>query len=365
MSAVKEEPQALLSKLVAFRSDVDGGDERPLADHYADLLRARKADDVTVVDVPRADGKKNASYVYARFGTPKLLVNVHLDTVPPNAAWSSDPFTARIDGGKLYALGAADTKGASAAILCALDEITPRDTGILFSGDEEFTGVALRAFAESPHFQGIESALVCEPTNLHIGTRHRGIMAFELSVESVGGHSSKADLMPSPVGQLARAAVALDDWARKNKDLGPPGFPGMCVNLAKLDGGVAFNVIPARTKLTVSLRPPPGTDTNAILTELTELVKNIVPDGTMKWTHHNKPFATRDVGGFAKLLGTGAGSSTDLGFWTEAAVLSDAGIDAVVIGTGDIAQAHGPDEWVLVEELARARELFRGVFEQR
>ena len=359
---MKQDPQAVLSELVSYRSDVDGGDERRLADHYADLLRARNADDVSVVDVPRADGKKSASYVYARFGTPKLLVNVHLDTVPPNAAWSSDPFTARVDGGKLYALGAADTKGASAAILCALDEVTPRDTGILFSGDEEFSGVALRAFAKSPQLQGIESALVCEPTNLNIGTRHRGIMAFDVEVESAGGHSSKADLMPSPIGQLARAAVALDDWARKNKDLGPPGFPGMCVNLAKLEGGVAFNVIPARTKLTVSIRPPPGTDTNALLNELTELVKNIVPDGHMKWTHHNKPFATRELGRFEKLLGKGAGHSVDLGFWTEAAVLSDAGIDSVVIGTGDIAQAHGPDEWVIVEELNRARDLFRDVF---
>ena len=90
--------------------------------------------------------------------------------------------------------------------------------------------------------------------------------------------------------------------------------------------------------------------------------RNVVPDAQMKWTHHNKPFATRELGRFEKLLGKGAAPPVDLGFWTEAAVLADSGVDAVVIGTGDIAQAHGPDEWVFVEELARARDLFRDVF---
>jgi len=73
-------------------------------------------------------------------------------------------------------------------------------------------------------------------------------------------------------------------------------------------------------------------------------------------------FATRDVTAFERLLKGNARPAVDLGFWTEAAVLAASGIDAVVLGPGDIAQAHGPGEWVSVSELEEARALFRSIF---
>lgn len=364
MSIPRTDPVAILSELVSFRTDVVEGHERPLADHLAALLRQRGPDDVTVVDVPRAEGKA-ASYVYARFGQPRLLVNAHLDTVPPNAAWSSDPFVPRIEGGRLYALGAADTKGAAAAILAALDEVRPKDTGILFSGDEEFSSVAVRAFVGSAHRAGLERAIVCEPTNLRVGTRHRGFTAFDVTVSGPGGHSSHADTVASPIAMLARLAVAFDDWARRHASLGPPGFPGMCVNLAKLDGGVAFNVIPAQARLLVSVRPPPGTAAAPIVAELEAIAREIVPSARFGILRDNAPFATSDLASFERLLGEAARAPIDLGFWTEAALLAASGVDAVVMGPGDITQAHGPDEWVTLDELHRARDVFRSVFECR
>jgi acetylornithine deacetylase len=361
---VSPDPVAILERLVSFRTDLVEGSERPLADHLAELLRARGPDEVTVVDVPRPDGKA-AAYVYARFGRPRLVVNAHLDTVPPNAEWTSDPFVPRTSGGRLYALGAADTKGAAAAILAALEEATPKDTGILFSGDEEFSSVAMRAFLASAHREGVERALVCEPTNLRVGTRHRGFVAFEVTVTGPGGHSSHADTLPSPIAMLSRLGVALDDWSRRHREHGPPGFPGMCVNLAKLDGGVAFNVVPVQARLLVSLRPPPGADTASLYAELEGIARRIVPEGTFARLRNNVPFATRDLAAFESILGDVARAPIDLGFWTEAALLGASGIDAVVLGCGDIAQAHGPDEWVPIDELHRARDLFRGVFARR
>lgn len=354
---------ALLSELVTFRSDL-AGEERPLTDRLAELLRQRGPDEVTVCDVPRAEGLKPASYVYARFGKPQLLVNAHLDTVPPNADWTADPFQPRIADGRLYALGAADTKGAAAAILTALEAVTPVDTGILFSGDEEFSGVVMRAFVTSEHRAGLERAIVCEPTNLAVGTRHRGLLSFEVSASGPGGHSSHADTVASPIALLARVGVALADWAGRNAPLGPPGFPGMCVNLAKLEGGVAFNVIPAHATLVVSLRPPPNAETGAIWTELEALTREVAPAATFRRVRDNPPFATTDLTAFEKTLGSAARAPVDLSFWTEAAVLAASGIDAVVLGPGDITQAHGPDEWVTLDELQRARDLFEKVFAQ-
>jgi acetylornithine deacetylase len=361
VSTPSSDPVALLSELVAFRTDVEEGHERPLAEHLAALLRERGADEVILTDVPRAAGK-DASSVYARFGRPRVLVNAHLDTVPVNSDWSADPFLPRIESGRLYALGAADTKGAAAAILAALSEATPKDTAILFSGDEESTSVAMRAFIESPLRNGIERAVVCEPTNLRAGTRHRGIASFEVDVSGPGGHSSFADHVPSPIAMLSRLGVALDEWAHARRDLGPKGFEGTCLNLAKLEGGIAFNVIPAHARLVVSLRASPGADTAAIRAELEALVARVVPGAATRFTRQNAPFATRDLASFEPLLGDVARTPIDLGFWTEAALFAASGIDAVVFGPGDIAQAHGPDEWVTIDELHRARDIFRDMF---
>lgn len=358
------DPVSLLRELVAFRTDVFEGHERPLADRLAELLRERHADDVVVVEDPRPNGNKPAAYVYARFGAPRLIVNAHLDTVPPNADWVSDPFVPKIDGGRLYALGASDTKGAAAAILAALDESTPKDTGILFSGDEEFSSVAMRSFLASSHRRGVERAIVCEPTNLAVGVRHRGFVAFDVTVTSPGGHSSRADGMESPIGTLARIAVAFDDWGRRHRFVGPPGFLGMCMNLAKLEGGVAFNVIPAHVKLVVSLRPPPGADTRTLCAELEAVAKGLADHAVVSFDRVNPPFATRDPASFETLIGDSARSPVDLAFWTEAALLAASGIDAVVMGPGDIAQAHGPNEWVNIDELHRARDVFRAVFDE-
>jgi acetylornithine deacetylase len=356
------EPVSLLKHLISFRTDVTGN-ERALADHYAELFAKHRPDDLTVVEVPRAAGNPVA-YVYARFGRPKLLVNAHLDTVPPNSDWSSDPFTARIDGGRLYGLGAADTKGAAAAILCALEDGRPADTGILFSGDEEFSSVAIKAFLASEHRREgeIARAIVCEPTNLRAGVRHRGFSAFEVAVSGPGGHSSNADSTKAPLAILARLAVRLDDWGIAHRPLGPPGFLGMCVKIARLDGGIAFNVIPAEGRLLVSLRPPPGADPSMVYAEIDALVAEAADGARVHWLRQNAPFATKHLAAFERELGAVARVPVDLGFWTEAALLAEAGIDAVVLGPGAIVQAHAPDEWVEIDELGKARDLFRAVF---
>src|ERR1700689_3861975 len=140
----------LLAELVAIPTQQAGpdglaGDERRLCDHLAPLLRARGADDVIVAGAPRTDGSPGA-YVFARWGTPRRIINAHVDTVPANAGWSRSPWTPHVTSDRLYVLGAADTKGAIAATLVALDAVRPRDVGVLFSGDEEAGSAVIHAF---------------------------------------------------------------------------------------------------------------------------------------------------------------------------------------------------------------------------
>jgi acetylornithine deacetylase len=356
------DPVALLARLIAVDTHNPGGGGEPaICALLADELRARGGN-VRLAEVPRSG--ESGAYVVATWGRPTLVLNAHVDTVPVNAGWTGNPFTARIDATRVMGLGAADTKGAVASILCALDEAEPRDLAVAFTGDEENTGTAMRALLDSGALAGVTRAVVCEPTSCRAGTRHRGILAIEVELRGKGGHSSKADEMPAPLADAARLAVAYSDWGKGQLEVGPLGFRGMCMNIAKLDGGVAFNVVPEAAKLCLSVRPPPGSDVDSVCTELFGIARAMVARGeighvTLSAPIANPSFHTRDVALFSPALGVDA--PIDLAFWTEAALFAAAGIDSVVFGPGDIATAHAADELVPIADLHRARDVFATV----
>ncbi len=348
-----------LSDLVRFKSNQAGADgiagtERPICEHLAPLLRARGADEVIIGEGRCTDGRTGA-YVFARWGTPRRVINAHIDTVPANAGWSRDPWAPHIENGRLYGLGSADTKSAIAATLVATERVRPQHLGVLFSGDEEAGSGVMQAFLESPQQAGIREVIVCEPTARAAGIAHRGVLGGRATLLGPGGHSSKSDHLKKPIATLARLAARMDDAAIARVDVGPAGMTGTCLNLASLAGGVAFNVIPARAELDWSLRPYPGFDRAGWDALVAELARSIDPDITLATTVEHEPFACADL---APLVAAHVTRTGALDFWTEAALWSAHGVKSIVIGPGDIAQAHGADEFVSLEDLDWAIELY-------
>lgn len=355
-----ESLQRRLAELVAIDTQNPSGDEWPLVAKLASELSALRATRVETFSV----GRHHA--VFAEFGaTPRLLLNAHVDTVPANSGYSAPPLALVERDGRLHGLGSADTKGAIAAALEALSHRARfgppvQDTAILFSGDEERGNTVLRAFCASERRRGVERAIVCEPTGCRVGVRHRGIGASRATVTSPGGHSSRADSLASPLVMLSRAALAIDAWARSRGTEGPPGFSGLCMNVASMSGGVAFNVVPSRATLTVSFRPWPGADLAALHRELEAVARAAVAPDDVEWEVlvASPPFATRRLETFGPQLGDAVREPIDLQFWTEAALLQEAGIDSVVFGPGRIEQAHAADEFVEPAQLVTACDAF-------
>ena len=311
------DPVALLARLIAVDTHNPGGDERQLCTLLAEELRARGGE-VRLVEVPR-DGAVGA-YVLATWGKPRLLVNAHVDTVPVNAGWSDDPFRARVAEGRVIGLGACDTKGAIAAVLSALDAAPPRDLAIAFTGDAARTGTLLRALLERERgaLADVRHAIVCEPTSVP-----RRAHAIAASCGSRRASAAAAGTARAPTTRrrrwvdAARLALAFADWGQRQREVGPLGFRGMCLNVAKLDGGVAFNVIPDEATVTLSVRPPPGSDVDAVRKELYALALDLNPRVQLVVPMANPSFHTRDAAAFPAALGVGA--PVDLAFWTEAA----------------------------------------------
>jgi acetylornithine deacetylase len=353
-----------LAELVAFDTRNPGGDERILAEKLACELSALDACNVEVFST------SGHFSTFARFGerAPTLLLNAHIDTVPANTGYTANPLALVRRGTHLHGLGSADTKGAIAAILEALAEqirsgATADGLAVLFSGDEELGGASIHHFLASERCHGLQRAIVCEPTGCRIGTRHRGVYAARIATTSPGGHSSLAETVPNPLTALARAAIALDDLGVRCRDLGPQGLRGLCMNVAALDGGMAFNIIPARATLTFSMRPAPGVDLGSMVLEAQEVVTIATAPLTTDWEPiaGNPSFETRDLASFTPLFGDRARSPVDLPFGTEAGQFVEQGIDAVVFGPGHVEQAHKADEYVDFDELEEAVRVFSQV----
>jgi acetylornithine deacetylase len=352
----------LLAELVAFPTQQSGpdrgaGNERALCEYVAPRLRAAGADEVIVESATRSDGDPGA-YVFARWGTPRRLINIHIDTVPANAGWSRDPWTPYVADGRLYGLGSADTKGAIAATLVAVEATRPRDFGVLFSGDEERGSSVIRAFLAGRNAAAIRQVIVCEPTSRTAGVAHRGVLAQSARLTGPGGHSSKADHLPKPLARLARLAVALDDVGVRRLADGPPDMQGTCLNIGALHGGVAFNVIAARAQLEWSLRPYPGFDRADWDREVVAIAAAIDPQIVLETTIDHVPFACDALSDLVRRFVRSIGT---LDFWTEAALWAQHGKDAIVIGPGNIAQAHAANEYVTLDDLDWAVGLFRSL----
>lgn len=348
-----------LMTLIAHRTVNPGGDEQGLCAVLATQLEELGADRVEVKTVERPDSP--GAYVYAQFGEPTLLLNVHLDTVPANSGWQTDPFTAQRDHDRVTGLGSCDIKGAIAAILTALAAGKARNLGVLFSGDEENGSRCVPHFLATHDTSAIKSALVCEPTAGAAGLRHRGVLAYKARYVGKGGHSSRADYMEKPVVELCKLGVELDRIANEELHAGPEGMKGLCVNVARLTGGVAYNVVPDLAELSFSLRPPPGFDEARFAARLEAARLASHPKIEITPITNHRPFECGDQDKIRELVGAHTSEFVSLDFWTEAALMQAAGIDAVVIGPGDIGQAHSAGEFVMIDDLRWAIHMFEDI----
>jgi acetylornithine deacetylase len=133
---------------------------------------------------------------------------------------------------------------------------------------------------------------------------------------------------------------------------------GLCTNVAMLSGGVAFNVVPERAELEWSIRPYPGFDRAAWDRAIVTRAREIDPAIAIEATIDHAPFRTRDGAPLVDAVRAHARALAPVDFWTEAALWAAHGADAVVIGPGDIAQAHAGDEFVALADLDWAVELY-------
>ena len=143
-------------------------------------------------------------------------------------------------------------------------------------------------------------------------------------------------------------------------EFGKEPFKGLCTNIGFLESDGAYNVIPTQTEIKFSMRPPPGDIVADRARDLEEITAHIAPNGEMIKIVQLDPFASHNVDAFAPMFAD-MFDVVDLPYWTEAALPSEAGVNCVVFGPGNLDQAHKPDEYVQKDQLAIAAGIYARV----
>lgn len=371
MSDTLTRTKQILADLVAFPS-VSADDNRAVTEHLATLLEAAGA---RFWLEPDATGTK--LNLFATIGPDMpggVVLSGHTDVVPvAGQPWTTDPFTMVERDGRLYGRGTCDMKGFVAACVAMAPAFAARDLKVpvhfAFTYDEEVGCLGAQALTATLAARGITpaAAIIGEPSMMQPVEGHKGCFEYTTRFTGLEGHGSSPDLGVNAVQYAARMVNRLCDLRAQLKDRTPPDSafipPHTTINIGVLAGGVAHNVIPGTARLEWEMRPVQPQDAAFVKAELAALQEEMLAE-----MHAVHPAAAIETETIAEVVGlapdpasaatrlvmelTGANRAGLVPFGTEAGLFQQIGIPSVICGPGDIAQAHKPDEFLALDQLA-------------
>lgn len=299
----------------------------------------------------------------------ELALVGHTDTVPYDPNWSEATNLTERDG-KLYGRGSCDTKGFIAAALTAVESIDlaklTKPLALIFTADEEIGLRGAKRLADEKPLR-VRYSIVGEPTSLKPIRAGKGYSLAEVIVKGREAHSAYPALGASAVFRAARLINRLENLTEQLKDDQHDAFdpPYTTLNIGLIHGGSAKNVLAGECRFTLEWRPIPTQPSEHLL----ELFEAAIGDEKQKdpdlqcevdASRQDTGFETAPDSPLIKLLEqlTGIESGT-VAFGTEAAQMMKLGAESVVIGPGDIREAHRTGEFVPIDELERCADILK------
>jgi acetylornithine deacetylase len=367
LSTAKE----LLARLVAFDT-TSHKTNIPLLEFVESYLAGHGIESVRI---PTEDGAKSS--LFATIGPadiPGVALSGHTDVVPvAGQAWDTDPFNLVERDGKLYGRGSCDMKGYLACALALVPVLKARKLKVpfhlAFSYDEEVgcTGVRpmISAFGKTlptPRF-----VFVGEPTTMTVVDAHKGPVRWRVELTGRAAHSSMPHL---GVNAIAYAGRLIAELARMEEELRAGARderfdpPWTSLQVTQIEGGTASNIVPVPCWFGWEIRGLPGFDPMTLDARLRRVadtcrteMRRIAPEADIRIQVANRvpAFGADTKSGIVPLaLQIGQQNETfAVSYCTEAGLFQDGGAPAVVVGPGNIAQAHTVNEFIAVEELAK------------
>lgn len=326
------------------------------------------------VTVHPVDANANKWNLIARAGPEcpgGLVLSGHSDTVPYDPQrWSSDPFIVSERGDRWYGLGICDMKAFFALALQAAEKFLPhlkRPLTLVATADEESSMAGIRSLSGTLGRLG-DYVLIGEPTGLQPIYAHKGILMEELVIEGQSGHSSEPALGRNAIDAMTDALLVMKQvrsgWlTRYRRD--DFKVPSATLNFGCLHGGDNPNRICPACRLHFDVRLMPGMTLSSVRDELQAALAPVMDEHRVTFALTSlfkgvAPFAgqkeSRFVQRLEQLSRRPAGT---VAFATEAPFFAEEGLQTLVMGPGDIAQAHQPDEYLALDRIRPSLEILQ------
>lgn len=329
---------------------------------------------------------KTKANLFATLGEGKpagIILSGHTDTVPWDGQnWTQDPLSATVKDGKLHGRGSCDMKGFIGMALAHagdfLNSTAPFAVHLALSYDEEVGCLGVKALIADLKAAGIAplACIVGEPTGMVPATAHKGVYRYKCCVRGKEAHSSLTPQSVNAIEMAARVVCKLRDMAEGFEAHEPryEGFdvPFSTASVGQFHGGIADNVVPRDAEFRYEFRNLPTADALAMQKEVLSFAEKAQP--AMQKIAPEAGFRFETICEVPAFLGSANDAVTRLAqrlageertalvaFGTEAGLFKSAGIPTVVCGPGSINQAHQPDEFVSLEQLARCEAFMRGL----
>jgi acetylornithine deacetylase len=354
---------------------IDSVSARPNAEIISYLIARCEAMRLAVRTLPYIDDAGNEKLNMIAASTTEsasppaveLALVGHTDTVPYDPAWQDATNLIERDG-NLYGRGACDTKGFIAAALTAVAGIDLKalqhPLALVFTADEELGLIGAKHLAAANAMQ-CRYAIVGEPTSLQPMRAGKGYCLANITVRGREAHSAYPAFGASAifraarlVSRIERIAVQLQD--DQHQDFDPPFTT---LNVGLIQGGTAKNITPGECRFTLEWRPVPGQAPSHVLDLIHEAIAAEQRDEAgfecaIEAGRSDQGFETPVDSSLVQLMAELCGQQTGtVAFGTEAPQMHALGADAIVLGPGDIRQAHRTGEFVPVAELNRCVEI--------
>lgn len=295
-------------------------------------------------------------------GGRSLLLNAHTDTV--GVEGMGEPFSGRIENGRLYGRGSYDMKGGLAAAVVAFAELARSgplagDLVLAAVADEEHGSLGTEELLR--HVR-TDAALVTEPTALGICIAHKGFLWAEIRTEGRAAHGSRPDLGVDAnleMGRVLGRLAELEEALRRRNPHPLVGSPSL--HVARIAGGTAWSTYSAECRLQVERRLVPGENVDTALREMQDAAAphaaRLVFAREAFEAATGTPFFTSVKSAIQKATGREP-ELTGQTPWFDAALLAGAGIETLILGA-DGAGAHATEEWVDLESVEALVEVIR------
>jgi acetylornithine deacetylase len=311
-----------------------------------------------------------------------IVLSGHTDVVPVEGQdWSSDPFNVVERDGKLFGRGTSDMKSFIALALACVPALLKDGPKVpvhfALSYDEEVGCLGVRPMIESiirdlPRPQVV---IVGEPSSMKVVNAHKGIQSYQTTVTGLEFHSSQTHLGVSAIQHAAELISFLMTLAEEMRERGDASGrfspPYTTINVGTIKGGTALNIIPKSCSFLWEYRCLPDADPAEIVTRFNAYAEeDVLPRMRAVFPGAKIETVTRAQSpGLAALEGdpgetlvmklAQCNSAEAVSYNTEAGLFQLADIPTVVCGPGDIAQAHKPDEFVELSQIAECETFMR------